>query len=45
MDVFEYYNIDNGPGDPTGPYSFKVDSFSDLINAVFLLKTIDGNSR
>lgn len=45
MDVFECYNIDNDHGDPTGPYSFKADSFSDLIDAVFFLKTIDGNTR
>ncbi len=38
-------HFDNGPGDPTRPYSFKVDSFPDLIDAVYLLKTIEGNKR
>lgn len=37
-------HIDNGIGDPSRPYSFLVDSFSDLLDAIYALKSIDGNS-
>lgn len=36
-------HFDNGPGDPPRPFSFIVESFSDLIDAIYALKTIDGN--
>lgn len=36
-------HIDNGPGDPTRPYSFIIDNLSDLIDVIFSLKTIEGN--
>lgn len=36
-------HIDNGPGDPTRPFSFIIEVFPDLIDAVYALKTIDGN--
>ena len=36
-------HIDNGVGDPTRPYSFLIKSMADLIDAVYALKTIDGN--
>jgi len=36
-------HVDNGIGDPARPYSFLVDSFSDLIDAIYALKCIDVN--
>ena len=36
-------HIDNGVGDSVRRYSFVISSFSDLIDAIYALKTIDGN--
>ncbi len=36
-------HIDNGSGDPTRPYSFIIERFSDLIDVIYALKTIKGN--
>lgn len=38
-------HFDNGSGDPTRPYSFLVESFSDLIDVIYALKTIPGNGK
>lgn len=37
-------HVDNGVGDSTRPYSFLISSFSDLIDVVYALKQIEGNS-
>ena len=39
----ELVHRDNVKGDPTRPYSFVIDSLSDLIDAIYALKTISGN--
>ncbi len=38
-------HIENGPGDPVREYSFIVEQFSDLIDVIYALKTIEGNGR
>ena len=49
MKVIEKYtelkHFDNGKGDPSRPYSFFVYSFSDLVDVVYALKTIEGNKN
>ena len=39
----ELIHRDNVKGDPTRPFSFIVDSLSDLNDAIYALKTIPGN--
>ncbi len=34
-------HIDNGAGDPTRPYSFIIETFSDLIDTIYSLKTVE----
>jgi len=41
--VSKLNHIENGSGDPTRPYSFTISSFSDLIDVIFALKTIETN--
>ncbi|MCR5602960.1 MAG: hypothetical protein K6G27_04570 [Lachnospiraceae bacterium] len=36
-------HIDNGAGDPTRPYSFIIDEFSDFLDVIYALKQIEGN--
>ena len=47
MHVIERYtalrHFDNGEGDPTRPFSFFARTFSDLIDAIYALKSIEGN--
>ncbi len=37
-------HFDNGSGDPTRPYSFFIRSLANLIDVIYILKRIDGNS-